>query len=302
MSILRIALLSICLTYAPLSTYGQTNTNQVASYSLAYIQQHLQTQPDEDWTWRQWFEYRLADNGADGWYRRFGPLSDFSWTQASLNGRGRRGPDRVQTQGERLHLDTWKDACIDAFGDWLNFERFKTPERPGTTFGAKLAEGTLDTREGRAFSDSIEPVDPVSLHGWIDRFVVDDSFRYGFKLLNENPYYYHSIAFWPRKNGLPAVIATTRCRAMFGTLDPGHPQTSQELLFLVDWETRLTVGYRFYPTAFNESGSRPSLTMKLTRQLEPGIAHGNLLYTSAQFNEHEQVYLVGIVLDRWWRK
>ncbi len=296
-------LLTWWLTQATIHSVGASDTNALADTpELREIQRVLTERPDHTSSWSTWFEYHLAKDGRENSYRRFGPLSSFAWTKAYFNHEA-RGPERAESQGESFFGDTVSDAAVDAFGNWFNFSRFKHAENPGLTFGAKLVEGTLNTVEGRMRPTQIDPEDAASLHEWVGSFVVEDSTKYGFNLLNGNPYGYYSIAFLRKKNGLPLVISTTRVRVMVTQLNFDQPRLEEELLFPMTWGTQFSVGTRMYPTAFDDLGWKPSVTVKFTHQLEHNVINGNVLYASAQVEEKESFYLVGITLNRiLWKK
>lgn len=303
MKIIWITLLTWWLMWATTHPIGAADTNKLANTpELGEIRRILIEQPDHTSSWGKWFEYHLTKNGRENSYRRFGPLSSFSWTKAYFN-REEHGPERAESQGEDFFGDTTSDAAIDAFNSWFNFSRFKQAENPGLTFGAKLAEGTLNTVEGRMRPTQIEPEDTASLQEWVGSFVVEDSTKYGFNVLNSNPYGYYSVAFLRKKNGLPLVISTTRIRVMFTRLNFDQPRLEEELLFPVTPATQFSVGGKAYPTAFNKLGWKPSVTLKFTHQLEHNVVNGNVLYASAQIGEKESFYLIGVTLDRLiWKK
>lgn len=254
-------------------------------------------QPDKKWSLSQWIGYEIPINGRQNSYRHFGPFADFKWAQAYFS-KTERGPDRAEREGEDVFIETFADSIQDGFNGWFDFSRFKGING-NLTFVAKITEGTMNTDEGRLSPNSLQPEDVASLNEWIGSFMLHDSSKYGFNLLNNNPYFYYSRSFWRKKSGLPTVISNTRIRT-FSKLRFDRPGIEEELVFPFGMGTRVSSGLKFYPTAFDEAGWKPSFTVKFTHQLRRGVINGNVLYGAIQINEKERLYLIGVNLNSLW--
>lgn len=260
------------------------------------IDQFLSKVPNNQWSFRRWFEYGLEENGMDNYRQRFGPLSKFTWSQIAISDH-QFLVDRVRSKGQAYFSDSLGESVLSGFNSWFNFNRFKEVCNPAVTFGAKFAEGSLDPKEGRLEPSSIDPGNVAPIHRWISTFFRNDRTRYGLKLISNKPYVYYSRAFWENGDGSPFVIVNSRFRLTASSTHTKRMELDEHLLFPLDDKNQLSIGCRIFPNGFGSEISRPSFTVRMSHQLF-GNVDDDIIYLSAQLNDTDQIFLFGFSLSK----